>query len=98
PSLTIVRGWLTIPLYVHHKDAHGEVAYVMADGFAYFERLRAAADLYHMDQIEAIYITDEHRSAGYDFVAHRSQTRSEQAIGYLGHLGVDEEHVHLIPA
>ena len=68
PSIREVRALLIAPIYVHEEDASGDCAYVMADGSAYWERLRAASDLYHMHRIKQIYILDEPDSAGYHFV------------------------------
>ncbi len=98
PSLKIVRAVLIQPLYVHHEEASGEVAYVMADGYAYLERLRAASDLYHMGRVKEIYLLNERRSSGYDFVSRKLLSNAERAIGYLEHLGVERQAVRLIDA
>ena len=50
------RGILIRPLTVHDDKARGELAYVMADGAAYWERLRAASDLFHQHRITSIYV------------------------------------------
>ena len=97
PSQRTIRSWLSLPLYVHDEAAQGDVAYVMADGYAYLERLRGASDLYHMQRIDEIYLLDEQRSSGYDFVQHRSQSKVQQATAYLGLLGVPSERIHLVP-
>ena len=97
PSNGEVRGWLVAPLYVHDDDAAGEIAYVMADGYAYLERLRAAADLYHLHQVPAIYILDEQAAAGYNFVAGKLEKRVDRAIEYLSMQGVPREAIHTVP-
>ncbi len=97
PSQRNVRGWLCLPLYMHQEDARGDVAYVMAGGFAYFERLRAASDLIHMHRVSEIYLLDEQQSVGFDFVQHRLQPKVEQAKAYLGLLGVPSECIHVVP-
>ncbi|QDV26855.1 YdcF family protein [Aureliella helgolandensis] len=98
PSFPIVRACLTLPLYCHNPGARGDTAYVMADGYAYLERLRAAADLYHMHRVKEIYLLNETRSHGYNFVLERSQSTSESASNYLKYLGVPPDSVHLVDA
>ena len=98
PSFPIVRACLTLPLYCHNPEARGDAAYVMADGYAYLERLRAAADLYHMHRVKEIYLLNETESNGYNFVLERSQSKSQSAIDYLKYLGVPPDFVHLVDA
>ncbi len=88
PSFKSVRAYLAWPLYVHDAEARAENAYVMADGFAYQERLRAAADLYHMGKIQHIFIMREQQPAGYNFELGRLQTVTEQAFDFLELLNV----------
>ena len=71
PSIKEVRAWILLPLYVHDEEAAGDLAYVMADGSAYWERLRAASDLYHMHRVPMIYILDQPTPAKYNFVSKR---------------------------
>lgn len=97
PSFPRVRGWLSLPLYVHDEQAQGDLAYVMAGGVAYMERLRAAADLYHMHRIDEIYLLDEQQATGYDFVHHRSQKKVERATAYLGLLGIPRNVIRFVP-
>lgn len=84
------------PLYVHNSDASGELAYVMAGGDAYRERLEAASDLYHLHRVPSIYILDERAPANFDYVAGKSQTRAESAVRYLAFLGVPRQAVHCV--
>ena len=51
PGITPVRHALSAPLVVHDDQARGDAAYVMQGGLASDERLRAAADLYHMGRV-----------------------------------------------
>jgi uncharacterized SAM-binding protein YcdF (DUF218 family) len=88
PTFDPVRSILIWPLYRHDPQARGDVAYVMADGYAYLERLRAAADLFHMHRVQRIFILNEQQEAGYNFQLSKSQTKTEQAIDYLSFLGV----------
>lgn len=97
PSQRTVRSWLCLPLYIHDDDAQGDVAYVMADGYAYLERLRGASDLFHMHRVDDIYLLDERQPSGYDFVQQRLQTKADQATAYLGLLGVPRERIHHVP-
>ncbi len=98
PSIKEVRALMILPLYVHDANASGDCAYVMADGSAYLERLRAASDLYHMHRIRVIYIPDEHRSAGYNFVDKHLDSATERALNYLQSFGVPRDAVRTIPA
>ncbi|EMI16542.1 hypothetical protein RMSM_06553 [Rhodopirellula maiorica SM1] len=97
-SFSMVRGIVAMPLYVHDADASGEAAYVMADGYAYWERLRAASDLYHMNRVKRIMILDERDNGGFNFVRRSSDTRVQRAIDYLVLHGVPAEKVTKIPA
>ncbi|KAA5546297.1 YdcF family protein [Roseiconus nitratireducens] len=96
-SFEPVRGWLIRPLYVHDEDAKGEIAYVMADGPAYWERLHAASDLYHMHRIGEIYVLHEDRASGYDFERHQTSMRIERVIDFLGLYDVPKEKIHSVP-
>jgi len=98
PSIREVRALMIQPLYVNDEDAAGDFAYVMADGSAYLERLRAASDLYHMHRIPIIYILDEHTIEGYNFVSKRSESTTERAINYLETFGVPKDAVRTITA
>tara|TARA_R110002073_G_scaffold315639_2_gene488292 strand:+ start:1492 stop:2124 length:633 start_codon:yes stop_codon:yes gene_type:complete len=97
-SFSSVRGIVAMPLYVHDSNASGEAAYVMADGYAYWERLRAASDLYHMKRVKRIMILDEREDGGFNFVRRSSDTRVQRAIDYLVMHGVPAEKVTKIPA
>jgi uncharacterized SAM-binding protein YcdF (DUF218 family) len=96
-SFRSVRALMIYPLYVHETGARGDAAYVMADGYAYWARLRAAADLYHMNRVPRIYILSESFPAGYDFVGDRLETQTERAIRYLDWQGVPREAISRVP-
>ena len=96
-SSSTVRGFLIWPLYVNDAEASGEVAYVMADGPAVWERLRAASDLYHWGRVKRIVLLEEVKTAGYNFVRQQSDTRVQREIDYLGLHGVPPEKIHTIP-
>ena len=96
-SFDSVRGFLIQPLYVNDTEARGEIAYVMADGAAYWERLFAASDLYHWGRIEQIYVLEELETSSYNFVRKQSDTRLQRAIDYLGMRGVPEEAIRSVP-
>lgn len=97
PSIPFVRATMMWPLYVHDSDAEGECAYVMAGGSPYYERLRAASDLFHWDRIERIYISDERDSSGYHFGLKRSITRAEKARMVLRMWGVPNSAILTLP-
>ena len=96
-SFGTVRGWLIGPLHVHDGGAAGEFAYVMADGPATWERLRAASDLYHFHRIEKIYLLNEQRSSGWNFVRKASDSRVQREIDYLGLFGVPVDRIVTVP-
>ena len=96
-SFTSVRALLIQPLIVHDGKARGEIAYVMADGPAYWERLFAASDLYHWRRIEKIYLLHEMNSSSYNFVRKENDTRLQRAIDYLGMRGVPAEAIESVP-
>lgn len=96
PGVTAVRHLLSAPLIVHDPEARGDAAYVMQGGLASEERLRAAADLFHMGRVPTIYLLrDDHRSS-YSFQEHRSMTRTEWMLAYLRWLGIPRDSVVLI--
>jgi len=95
-SFAPVRAFVAAPLIIHHEGASGEVAYVMADGPATWERLRAASALYHWVRVEKIYVLNELQGAGYDFVLRRTQPRVERVTKYLMLYGVPEEAITTI--
>lgn len=98
PSIKEVRAWILLPLYVHDEEAAGDLAYVMADGSAYWERLRAASDLYHMHRVPMIYLLDQPTPAGYNFVSKRSESVTERAIAYLETFGVPKDAIRTVAA
>ncbi|TWT81125.1 hypothetical protein CA13_25730 [Planctomycetes bacterium CA13] len=95
-SFHSIRGFVAYPLVVHDPEASGDAAYVMADGHAYWERLHAASDLFHMRKVPRLIILAESETAGYNFVQQRSETRLEKAIAYLEWLGVPAEKVSTV--
>ena len=97
-SFPTVRAFVAYPLFVNDQQATGEIAYVMAGGEAYWERLRAASDLYHWHRIKKIAILEETQSASYNFVRKKSDTRLERAMDYLALYGVPGEVVSAVPA
>ena len=97
-SWDVSRAVLIWPSYKHDANASGDFAYVMAGGPAYFERLRAASDLYHWDRTKTIVILDEEQGAGYDVVKRKRETRVELAKRYLKLFGVPESAVLTVKA
>lgn len=96
-SFSSIRGLLICPLFVHDDNASGQYVYVMADGPAYWERLRAASDLYHLERVDRILILKEQRTNGYNFSKRRSETRTERAIDFLASYGVPHRVVLCVP-
>ncbi len=97
-TFSTVRGIVAYPLYVSDADPSADVAYVMADGFAYWERLHAASDLYNMKKVLRIVIRDERERSMYNFVKRRSDLLVDRAIDYLQWHGVPRDRVSTIPA
>lgn len=97
PVITPIREALAAPLVVTADDARGDAAYVMQGGLASEERLRAAADLYHMGRVPELYILSDDNRSYYSFTERRSFTRTEWMLAYLTWLGVPRDHVHVIP-
>ena len=97
PSLKPVRGWLAAPLYVCDEDPTAEVAYVMSDGHAYWERLHGASDLFHMRKINRILIRHENMYSHYNFVKKKNDILYERAIDYLVWKGVPPDAIDTIP-
>ncbi len=95
-SFSPVRAFVAAPLIVHDDDAAGEVAYVMADGPASWERLRAASDLYHWERVKRIIVLNEQEGSGYNFVLRRTETRAERVTDYLKLYGVPAEAITTI--
>lgn len=83
---------------MNDPGASGQIAYVMADGPAMWERLHAAADLYHMHRIEKIVLLNEQEMSGYNFVRHSSDTRLQREIDFLQMLGVPPNDVQAVDA
>ncbi|MCD0458857.1 YdcF family protein [Roseiconus lacunae] len=96
-SFASVRGLVMQPLVVHHSDARGEIAYVMADGPAYWERLFAASDLYHFGRIKSIYLLEERQSSSHNFERGTNDTRLQRAIDYLDMRGVPASAIVPVP-
>lgn len=92
-SFSNIRGALAYPLFVHEADASGDAAYVMADGYASWERLRAASDLYHLKRVPRIIVLDQRESAGYNFIHRRSETHVDRVIDYLALHGVPGDKI-----
>ena len=96
-SFSSVRGIAAYPLYVHDIEASGDVAYVMADGPAYWERLRAASDLYHWERVQRIIVLEELQSDGYNFIRKKSDTRYQRSLDYLKLFGVPLDKIQCVP-
>lgn len=97
PSIAKVRAIAAAPLIVTEEKAHGDACYVLSAGSALWERLAAAADLFHMKRVETIIIMQNNASGPYSFRDHRSRTQSEWALAYLTWQGVPREKVTMLP-
>ena len=90
------RAWVSYPLHVSNMTTNAEIAYVMSDGHAYWNRLYAASDLYHLGKIKKIAIQKNPTTSRYDFVLRRSQTVSQRSITYLKNLGVPSDRITMV--
>ncbi|MEL6109956.1 MAG: ElyC/SanA/YdcF family protein [Planctomycetota bacterium] len=88
------RGLCIVPLTVNDENARGDIAYVMADGAAYWERLRAASDLFHQNRVKRIFLLEETKNAGWNYIRDASDSQLQRAIDYLGMFGVPESAIH----
>tara|TARA_R110002049_G_scaffold285698_3_gene466872 strand:+ start:15890 stop:16537 length:648 start_codon:yes stop_codon:yes gene_type:complete len=95
-SFKPVRTVLAYPLFVNEPNAEGDAAYVMADGYAFWKRLRAASDLFNMGRVPTIYLLIEDDRVGYDFVGKQSETRTQRGVRYLKWHGVPESAIKFI--
>jgi uncharacterized SAM-binding protein YcdF (DUF218 family) len=68
----------------------------MADGHTYWERVRAASDLYHLGKAPRVIVLAEDAPAGFNFVQQKTETRLERTVAYLGWLGVPAEDVSTV--
>lgn len=96
-SFPAVRGVLIWPLHRHTSGARGEIAYVMADGPATWERLHAASDLYHMRRVKEIWLLEQLQTSTYNFVRRRNDSRLQREIDFLAMRGVPETAVRAVP-
>jgi len=96
PSIPAVRGLLAAPLVLHDDDARGDVAYVLAGGQGRYERLRAAADLFHEGRVPRLLLLRDDRRGPYRFAAGASWTASRWALGYAEWLGIPRDRVELV--
>ena len=92
-STTWFRAWMSYPLHVSNMATNADIAYVMSDGHAYWNRLYAASDLYHMGKIKTIAVQENPTSSRYDFVLRLSQTVTQRSIRYLEDLGVPVDRI-----
>ena len=96
PGITAVRHAMSAPLIVHDDNARGDAAYVMAGGLASEERLRAAADLFHMGRVPRLYLMRDDGRSYHSFTERRSLSRTEWMVSYLGWLGVPRDRITLV--
>ena len=96
-SLAPVRVLVSSPLYVSNMTENADIAYVMSDGSAYWERLYAASDLYHMGKVNRIAIEQNDLTSRYNFPKNRSETITQRAISYLESLGVPAKQISTVP-
>ena len=95
-SIPRVRAVLAAPLVITDESADGDACYVLAGGNALWERLSAAADLYHMKRIPEIYLMRNGETGPYNFVAHANWTQTQWAVSYLCWKGVPKESITVI--
>lgn len=87
-SSITVRSFLAAPLRVHEEKAYGDACYVLAGGGSIWERLDAAADLYHLDRVSRILLMRDDLQSQYSFKSKTSLTRTQWMLDYLNWRGV----------
>lgn len=96
PSFPAVRKVLAAPLVVTDNQARGDVAYLLAGGNSFRERLSAAVDLYHMKRVPKILFFADTSRSSYNFIAERNFTPAEWAVDFLLWRGVPKESIHIL--
>jgi uncharacterized SAM-binding protein YcdF (DUF218 family) len=96
PSFSVMRGILALPLLAHQDDARGESCYVLAGGGALWERLAAAADLYHLHRVKRILVMQDSHRSSHRFTAGVSWNRTQWALDYLAWLGIPRDRISLV--
>ncbi len=98
PAQPAVRGVLLAPLVKEDPAAHGDVAYVLHGGRHFvYERLSAAADLYHMGRVRRVALLHDPATSAHNFATQRSWSHTDWCMGFLLWLGVPRDSLDLIP-
>jgi uncharacterized SAM-binding protein YcdF (DUF218 family) len=96
PSVPKIRSILAKPLVVTNESASGDACYVLSAGYAIWERLAAASDLYHMKRISRIIMMQNNKRGPYSFNARESWSATQWEVHCLVWRGVPEEKVLLV--
>jgi uncharacterized SAM-binding protein YcdF (DUF218 family) len=95
-SIPKVRSILARPLIVSDEDARGDACYVLADGAALWDRLEAAAAIYHLGRTRKIILMKNSERYGFNFTAESSWTQTQWALDFLKWRGVARSDIVLI--
>lgn len=98
PSVRPIRAILGAPLVVDDREARGDAAYVLASGSAMHERLRAAADLWHMGRVPRLLLVEHGGWSYFNFVEQESWSYTRWQVAWLRWRGVPESAITVLPA
>ena len=82
-----------LPLVTNAPNAYGDAVYVLAGGTSFLERLAAASDLYHMQRVQKIYLSNNNGWSSYNFIAQSNWTPTQWAVNFLECRGVPAEKI-----
>jgi len=93
PSFPLVRSILVLPLVTNDPNAHGDAVYVLAGGTSFLERLAAASDLYHMERVQKIYLSNNNGWSSFNFSAQSNWTPTQWAVDFFECRGVPADKI-----
>ena len=97
PSFPAFRLMLASPLVVSDDYAEGDAAYVLSAGYAFRERLSAAADLYQMGRVPRIILLRDNTKGAYSFRARSNWTPTEWGLDFLLWRGIPKDKIVILP-
>jgi len=96
-SIPQLRVILYSPLVVSDKNPRGDACYILAGGNAIWERLNAAADLYHMNYIQQIFLMQISGGGPYNFSTSEHWPQTQWAVSWLIWKGIPQDCITVVP-
>ena len=96
-SIQQLRVILYSPMVVSDRNPKGDACYILAGGNAIWERLNAAASLYHMDCIQRIFIMQISEGGPYNFSTRENWPQTQWSVSWLIWKGVPQDCITVIP-